>query len=609
MAVRRLAPLLVVLGLLALSPITPLRAAPGPAVGEGTVVGFGASVGVSPTAPGPALDDLVSVASTPSGLGWWAVAGDGKTASAGDATPLGVTPSMRAPVVSIVASPVRGAWLASADGGVFALGGATFAGSAGALRLRSPIVGMAATPSGRGYWLVAGDGGVFTYGDARFHGSAGALPLRSPIVGMAATPSGRGYWLVAGDGGVFTYGDAAFAGAGADGTTSIAPTSRGGYWLLTGDGAVRGFGAAAAHRGDLAGRVPDAVAVSLTPVGGLGGAGYRIGVGRVRDVLTIWQPGGLGAAAEAWARDVAARAGGRTSLRHRANVDLPAPDGWRIPLTLTAVEPGIGAPLVGPSATAALGRGEAVLGRAAATLRSASVGSTIQLLARDGRVHTRRVGALVDDGRIAWSEVALATTDAASLGIARPFAIDVWGASRGAIDDALRSGPRPPTALGVERSWSVPSPDGTLPSAQLKQRVGEVAYRPAGSGDAVALDPAWVRANIVTEPVPALGSVTCHRAVMAALRSALTEVVRAGLAGTLGRFGGCYNPRLIRGGDSGGILSRHSYGIAIDVNTSRNTFGGRVELDGRVVDIFRRWGFAWGGTWVRPDGMHLEWSP
>ena len=64
-----------------------------------------------------------------------------------------------------------------------------------------------------------------------------------------------------------------------------------------------------------------------------------------------------------------------------------------------------------------------------------------------------------------------------------------------------------------------------------------------------------------------------------------------------------------RRGDSGGFLSRHSFGIAVDVNISRNSFGGRVEMDSRIVDIFRRWGFAWGGTWVRPDGMHLEWAP
>jgi len=109
--------------------------------------------------------------------------------------------------------------------------------------------------------------------------------------------------------------------------------------------------------------------------------------------------------------------------------------------------------------------------------------------------------------------------------------------------------------------------------------------------------------------VPVLGSVTCHRAMLPALRGALTEIARAGLGGTLGAYGGCYRPRLVRGGDSGGTLSRHSYGIAVDVNVARNSFGGRVDMHPRVVEIFRRWGFAWGGTWVRPDGMHFEWVP
>jgi hypothetical protein len=25
-----------------------------------------------------------------------------------------------------------------------------------------------------------------------------------------------------------------------------------------------------------------------------------------------------------------------------------------------------------------------------------------------------------------------------------------------------------------------------------------------------------------------------------------------------------------------------------------------------LVAIFRRWGFTWGGRWMRPDGMHFE---
>ena len=47
---------------------------------------------------------------------------------------------------------------------------------------------MAATPDSGGYWLAASDGGVFNYGDAGFFGSAGALTLAKPVVGIAATP-------------------------------------------------------------------------------------------------------------------------------------------------------------------------------------------------------------------------------------------------------------------------------------------------------------------------------------------------------------------------------------------------------------------------------------
>ena len=103
--------------------------------------------------------------------------------------------------------------LAASDGGVFTFGQAAFAGSAGAVRLNRPIVGMASTPSGNGYFLVASDGGIFAFGDAAFRGSTGALVLNRPIVGMASTPSGNGYWLVASDGGIFAFGDAAFAGS------------------------------------------------------------------------------------------------------------------------------------------------------------------------------------------------------------------------------------------------------------------------------------------------------------------------------------------------------------------------------------------------------------
>src|SRR5579859_4817909 len=145
------------------------------------------------------------------------------------------------PVVGMAATPTgRGYWLVASDGGIFAFGDAGFYGSTGGIRLNQPVVGMAATPTGRRYWLVASDGGIFAFGDAGFYGSTGGVRLNQPVVGMAATPTGRGYWLAASDGGIFTFGDASYAGS-AGGQQLVQPvvgmaaTPDGkGYWLLEG---------------------------------------------------------------------------------------------------------------------------------------------------------------------------------------------------------------------------------------------------------------------------------------------------------------------------------------------------------------------------------------
>ncbi|MGH9066675.1 MAG: twin-arginine translocation signal domain-containing protein, partial [Acidimicrobiales bacterium] len=71
---------------------------------------------------------------------------------------------------------------------------------------RSAPVGQryvfAGVPGGGG-WLVSRSGAVYSFGGAGYHGGVGAAdsrPLARPVVGMAATPTGKGYWLVASDG-------------------------------------------------------------------------------------------------------------------------------------------------------------------------------------------------------------------------------------------------------------------------------------------------------------------------------------------------------------------------------------------------------------------------
>jgi hypothetical protein len=215
---------------------------------------FGGHSQLAPVPGGPAGDYIVGMAATPSGKGYWQASGYGTSFPFGDAgNTTGTAGVLNSPVVAVATAPNGGVWLAAADGGVFASGGAGFFGSAGAIHLNQPIVGMAATPSGHGYWLVAADGGIFSYGDAVFYGSTGNLVLNQPIVGMAASPTGHGYWLVAADGGIFAFGDAIFHGStGAMhlnqpvvGMTAT-PTGNG-YWLVAADGGIFTFGAAAFH--------------------------------------------------------------------------------------------------------------------------------------------------------------------------------------------------------------------------------------------------------------------------------------------------------------------------------------------------------------------------
>ena len=133
----------------------------------------------------------------------------------GGAPALGApTTALNAPIVGIAATRSgKGYWLLGRDGGIFSYGTAAFYGSTSGMQLNQPVVGIAPTPSGHGYWLVASDGGIFSFGDAGFHGSTGAMQLNQPIVGMAPTPSGHGYWLVASDGGIFCFGDASYHGS------------------------------------------------------------------------------------------------------------------------------------------------------------------------------------------------------------------------------------------------------------------------------------------------------------------------------------------------------------------------------------------------------------
>jgi hypothetical protein len=133
-------------------------------------------------------------------------------------------------------------------------------------------------------------------------------------------------------------------------------------------------------------------------------------------------------------------------------------------------------------------------------------------------------------------------------------------------------------------------------------------YTYIDNGDGtIQMERSWVRRNIVRARVPIFGEVMCHRLMIDQLRGALQEIQNRGLARLINTrdYGGCWSPRHIDFNPRK-PLSMHSWGLAIDINVSTNQLGRTPTMDPRIVQIFNRWGFAWGGRWHRPDGMHFE---
>jgi hypothetical protein len=159
--------------------------------------------------------------------------------------------------------------------------------------------------------------------------------------------------------------------------------------------------------------------------------------------------------------------------------------------------------------------------------------------------------------------------------------------------------------LALEFDVDIPQ-TAVLTGTTAADAVGSFSYTPHADGR-VTPDPKWVAANIRSEEVPILGRVTCHRVMLPQLRAALQEVVQRGLADKIhpDEYAGCYYPRYI-GYDPAKGLSLHSWGIAVDLNVPGNQRGTAGEMDRQVVQIFKRWGFAWGGDWNYTDPMHFE---
>jgi D-alanyl-D-alanine carboxypeptidase-like protein len=341
--------------------------------------------------------------------------------------------------------------------------------------------------------------------------------------------------------------------------------------------------------------------------------------GTITSVVEVRQAGGFDASTLSLVDDAVRAVRADSTVLHRVTLRMlritrdeevvqEAPRGFGYPMLTMSLDPDTR--IVPDGLRGPLSSGDAVMGEITARIRGAKVGDVIHLEAPDGRVVPVRLGAIVPDQDLRWSEIVIGTSFVPGLEIDRPYAVVAWGTARAPLAAAIRIWTTHPGVRVLDGS-EPPATDLVLPIALVKEQFGEFAVAPA-EGDSVQVDREWRDTWIVTVDFPIVGETRCHRMVVPYIRAALVEVESSGLAPALDRAdfqvaGGCFNPRFNRGADPGYSLSRHSWGIAIDFNPTTNQYGDHPTLSPEIVNIFRRWGFSWGGAWSVPDGMHFEW--
>lgn len=285
-------------------------------------------------------------------------------------------------------------------------------------------------------------------------------------------------------------------------------------------------------------------------------------------------------------------------------------NGRRVVLRVAAVDPLKIRSLMPPATRdadfvwASLLAGEAVVTFAAADKLGLDGGGEIGLPGYDATV-----GAFADNGSPNFADVLVDAATGAKIGMGRSKLVMIGVDHTAAlpqvsrrIRSSLKGARLQPLTARRKTRGRAPRATGNA-SGSL---IGVMNFTVARGGF-ISPDPAWVRANIADFTVPIVGMVRCHRVMAYQLHAALSEVVERGLADEIrpDDYGGCFVPRFIDR-DPSKPLSMHAFGLAIDFNVSTNRLGTYGDFDARVVAIFERWGFRWGGRWSRPDPMHFE---
>ena len=232
-----------------------------------------------------------------------------------------------------------------------------------------------------------------------------------------------------------------------------------------------------------------------------------------------------------------------------------------------------------------------------------NVGDYVNLVGLNSEIIPIQVGKVIKDSKIGWFEGVVNKELGFKLGIYRNIQAIIWDShiNENFLIELHKNINYRKVKLTfrenrVNKNW-------VLPTALVKEMFGDFQIKER-DGVWITTEPEWREENIQNKRMPILGITRCHRLMWEPLEGALNQILEEGLEEYLiieewKSSGGCYAPRRINRFDAGGSISRHAWGIAIDINTKSG-------YPPRVVEIFNDWGFAWGGTWTSPDEMHFE---
>ena len=232
-----------------------------------------------------------------------------------------------------------------------------------------------------------------------------------------------------------------------------------------------------------------------------------------------------------------------------------------------------------------------------------NVGDYVNLVGLNSEIIPIEVGKVIKDSKIGWFEGVVNKELGFKLGIYRNIQAIIWDShiNENFLIELHKNINYRKVKLTfrenrVNKNW-------VLPTALVKEMFGDFQIKER-DGVWITTEPEWREENIQNKRMPILGITRCHRLMWEPLEGALNQILEEGLEEYLTieewrSSGGCYAPRRINRFEAGGSISRHAWGIAIDINTKSG-------YPPRVVEIFNDWGFAWGGTWTSPDEMHFE---